>query len=145
VYDVISGDDLPVLGPYSPAVRAGGLVFVSAQAGIDPLTRDAPATGGFEAECRQALTNLGRVLERAGSDLRHVVRTTVLYTDLADMPAINAVFADIFPVPPPARSSALVGLPGGRRISIDAIAVAVARPDSVEGPDPVERADPRTA
>lgn len=125
MYDVISGDDLPVLGPYSPAVRAGGLVFVSAQAGIDPVTGDAPASGGFEAECRQALTNLGRVLERAGSDLRHVVRTTVFYTDLGDMPAINATFADVFPVPPPARSSALVGLPGGRRISIDAIAVAI--------------------
>ena len=132
MYDVISGDDLPVLGPYSPAVRAAGLVFVSAQAGIDPLTGDAPATGGFEAECRQALTNLGRVLERAGSDLRHVVRTTVFYTDLADMPAINAAFADVFPAPRPARSSALVGLPGGRRISIDAIAVA-AYPDGLRG------------
>lgn len=132
MYDVISGDDLPVLGPYSPAVRAGGLVFVSAQAGIDPSTGDAPATGGFEAECRQALTNLGRVLERAGSDLRHVVRTTVFYTDLADMPAINTTFADVFPVPAPARSSALVGLPGGRRISIDAIAVAT-YPDGLRG------------
>jgi 2-iminobutanoate/2-iminopropanoate deaminase len=125
VYDVISDDDLPVLGPYSPAVCAGGLVFVSAQAGIDPATGDAPPTGGIEAECRQALTNLGRVLDRAGSDLGHVVRTTVFYTDLADMPVINAVFADVFAVPRPARSSALVGLPGGRRISIDAIAVAV--------------------
>ncbi|HEY9482766.1 MAG TPA: Rid family hydrolase [Micromonosporaceae bacterium] len=132
MYDVIRGDDLPVLGPYSPAVRAGGLVFVSAQAGIDPSTGDAPATGGFEAECRQALTNLGRVLERAGSDLRHVVRTTVFYTDLADMPAINATFADVFPVSPPARSSALVGLPGGRRISVDAIALAV-YPDGLRG------------
>jgi 2-iminobutanoate/2-iminopropanoate deaminase len=122
MYDVISGDDLPVLGPYSPAVRAGGLVFVSAQAGIDPATRDAPATGGFEAECRQALANVARVLEYAGSDLRHVVRTTVFYTDIADVPVINAVFADVFPSLPPARSSALVGLPGGRRISIDAIA-----------------------
>jgi 2-iminobutanoate/2-iminopropanoate deaminase len=125
VYEIISGDDLPVLGPYSPAVRAGGFVFVSAQAGIDPFTGDAPATGGFEAECRQALANLVRVLVRAGSDLRHVVRTTVFYTDLADMPMINAVFADAFAAPRPARSSALVGLPGGRRISIDAIAIAV--------------------
>jgi 2-iminobutanoate/2-iminopropanoate deaminase len=125
VYDVISGEDLPVLGPYSPAVSAGGLVFVSAQAGVDPATGDAPPTGGFEAECRQALTNLGRVLGRAGSDLRHIVRTTVFYADFADMPAINGVFEDVFAVPRPARSSALVGLPGGRRISIDAIAVAI--------------------
>ena len=125
MYDVISGDDLPVLGPYSPAVCAGGLVFVSAQAGIDLATGDAPANGGIEAECRQALTNLERVLRRAGSDLGHVVRTTVFYTDLADMPMINAVFADVFASPRPARSSALVGLPGGRRISIDAIAIAV--------------------
>jgi 2-iminobutanoate/2-iminopropanoate deaminase len=127
VYEVISGDDLPVLGPYSPAVRAGGLVFVSAQAGIDPFTGDAPATGGFDAECRQAIANLARVLGRAGTDLRHVVRTTVFYVDLADMPVINAVFADVFPAPRPARSSALVGLPGGRRIAVDAIA---AMPDS---------------
>jgi 2-iminobutanoate/2-iminopropanoate deaminase len=127
VYDVISADDLPVLGPYSPAVRVAGLVFVSAQAGIDPATGDAPVTGSFEAECRQALANLGRVLVRAGSDLGHVVRTTVFYTDLADMPVINAVFADVFTAPRPARSSALVGLPGGRRISIDAIAAAIVR------------------
>lgn len=125
MYDVISGDDLPVLGPYSPAVRAAGLVFVSAQAGIDPATGDAPPTGGFEAECRQALANLGRVLVRAGSDLGHVMRTTVFYTDVADVPVINAVFADVFAAPRPARSSALVGLPGGRRISIDAIAAAI--------------------
>jgi 2-iminobutanoate/2-iminopropanoate deaminase len=132
VYDVITGDDLPVLGPYSPAVRVDGLVFVSAQAGIDPATGDAPLTGGFEAECRQALANLGRVLVRAGSDLGHVVRTTVFYTDVADMPVINAVFADVFATPRPARSSALVGLPGGRRISIDAIAVTIVAETGVD-------------
>lgn len=123
MYETISGDDLPVLGPYSPAVRAAGLVFVSAQAGIDPFTKEAPATGGFDAECRQAIANVARVLARAGTDLRHIVRTTVYYTDFADMLVINAVFADVFDATPPARSSALVGLPGGRRIAIDAIAV----------------------
>jgi 2-iminobutanoate/2-iminopropanoate deaminase len=120
--EIISGPDLPRLGPYSPAVRVGQLIFVSAQAGVDPATGAVPADGGFDAECRQAIANLATVLRAAGADLRDIVRTTVFYTDLANLPTINNVYADVFADEPPARSAALVGLPGGRLIAIDAIA-----------------------
>jgi 2-iminobutanoate/2-iminopropanoate deaminase len=121
--EAVNGPELPVHGPYSPAVRAGGLLFVSAQTGIDPATGTVP-DGGAGAECRQALRNLARVLAAAGCGLADVVRTTLFYTDLADLPAVNEAYAEAFPDAPPARSAAIVGLAGGRRVSVDAIAVA---------------------
>lgn len=119
--EIVTGPDLPVQGPYSPAVRVGDLLFVSAQTGIDPATGAVPP-GGVGAECRQALRNLERVLTAAGTTLRSLARTTLFYTDLDHLPAINQAYAEVFPADPPARSAALVGLAGGRRISIDAIA-----------------------
>jgi 2-iminobutanoate/2-iminopropanoate deaminase len=122
-HEVVTGADMPrALGPYSPVVRVGNLLFLSAQTGIDQTTGAVPE-GGFEAECRQAFGNLDTALRAAGSDLGHVVKTTVLYADLADLPTVNKVYADVFPTDPPARSAAIVGLAGGRRISVDAIAV----------------------
>jgi 2-iminobutanoate/2-iminopropanoate deaminase len=122
-HEVVSGPDMPrPLGPYSPVVRVGNLLFLSAQTGLDQATGAVP-DGGFEAECRQAFANLGKALRAAGSDLGHVVKTTILYADLADLPTVNRVYSDVFPADPPARSAAIVGLAGGRRISVDAIAV----------------------
>lgn len=122
-HEVVTGVDMPrALGPYSPVVRVGDLLFLSAQAGLDQSTGAVP-DGGFEAECRQAFANLGQALRAAGSDFGHVVKTTVFYTDLADLPTVNKVYAEVFPADPPARSAAAVGLAGGRRISVDAIAV----------------------
>lgn len=109
------------LGPYSPVVRAGGLLFVSAQAGVDPATGKVPE-GGIGPECRQALANLDRALRAAGSGLENVVRVTLFYKSFEDLPEINQVFAEVFGAEPPARSAAIVGLAGGRSISIDAIA-----------------------
>src|SRR5882724_1548753 len=117
--EIITGDELPKLGPYSPAVRVGQLIFVSAQAGVDPATGKVP-DGGIEAECRQALANLAHVLKVAGADLSHVVKATIFYTDLADLATINRVWGEVFAVDPPARAAAIVGLAGGRHISIDA-------------------------
>ncbi|MDH6137160.1 2-iminobutanoate/2-iminopropanoate deaminase [Kitasatospora sp. MAA4] len=119
--ETVSSPELPVHGPYSPAVRAGNLVFVSAQPGVDPATGTVPDRGAG-AQCRQALRNLEHVLRVAGAELRDVVRTTVFYTDLADLPAINSAYAEAFPLDPPARSAAVVSLAGGRLVSIDAIA-----------------------
>ncbi|MFI6444923.1 RidA family protein [Kitasatospora sp. NPDC050543] len=119
----VTSPEIQVLGPYSPAVRVGGLVFLSAQTGVDPQTGAVP-DGPFEAECRQAFTNLERVLRVADSRLDLVAKVTVLYTDLADLGTLNAVFAEVFPENPPARTAAVVTLPGGRRISVDAIAAA---------------------
>jgi 2-iminobutanoate/2-iminopropanoate deaminase len=122
-HEVVTGADMPrALGPYSPVVRVGHLLFLSAQTGVDQSTGAAPE-GGFEAECRQAFANLGQALRASGSDLGHVVKTTVRYADLADLPTVNKVYTDVFPTNPPARSAAIVGLAGGRRISVDAIAV----------------------
>ncbi|GAA0331151.1 RidA family protein [Actinoallomurus spadix] len=114
----------PALGPYSPAVKAGPLVFVSAQAGVDPVTDQVPP-GEFEAECRQAFTNVTRALRAADSDLCRVVKMTILYVDTADLPIINKVYAEAFPIDPPARTAAVVRLAGGRRIAVDAIAMAL--------------------
>jgi 2-iminobutanoate/2-iminopropanoate deaminase len=122
--EVLAGPDMPrPLGPYSPAVRAGGLIFVSSQAGIDPATDSVPP-GAFENECRQAFTNVGRALRGAGAQLANVVKVTVLYVDAADLQTINEVFAESFPVKPPARTTAMVGLPGGRRVSVEVIATS---------------------
>jgi len=122
-HEVVTGAGLPrALGPYSPVVRAGQLLFLSAQTGVDQTTGVVPE-GGFEAECHQAFANLQQALRASGSDLGHVVKTTIFYADLHDLPVINKVYAEIFPTNPPARSAAVVGLAGGRRISVDAIAV----------------------
>jgi 2-iminobutanoate/2-iminopropanoate deaminase len=123
MHEVVAGPDLPrALGPYSPVVRAGNLLFISAQTGVDPNTGQVP-DGGFEAECRQALANIERALRASGADLRQVVKTTVFYTSLEDLPTLNAIYAETFPANPPTRSAAVVGLAGGRHVSIDAIAV----------------------
>jgi 2-iminobutanoate/2-iminopropanoate deaminase len=111
------------LGPYSQAVVAGGLVFCSGTVGIDPTTGEVPE--GIEAQTEQALCNLAAILEAAGSSIGELVKTTIFYTDVADFPVLNEVYARHMPDPPPARSApASVVLPRGLLVSIDAIAVA---------------------
>jgi 2-iminobutanoate/2-iminopropanoate deaminase len=107
-------------------VRASELIFLSAQAGVDPATEKIPE-GGIEAECRQVFANMERALRASGSDLAHVVKTTLFYVDSNDLKTINKVYGEVFPEKPPARSAAIVGLAGGRRISIDAIAMMADR------------------
>ena len=115
-------DAPPALGPYSQAVVAGGLVFCSGTAGIDPATGSAP--DGIEAQTEQALRNLAAVLEAAGSSMAHLVKTTIFYADVDDFARLNEVYARHMPDPPPARSApANVRLPRGLLVSIDAIAV----------------------
>ncbi|MQA25541.1 MAG: hypothetical protein GEU94_08720 [Micromonosporaceae bacterium] len=122
-HDVVTSPELPpALGPYSPVVRVGELLFLSAQTGVDPATGSVPEAGGFEAECRQAFANLEQALRASGSDLRHVVKTMILYADLADLPVVNKVYAETFPTDPPARTAAIVGLAGDRRIAVDGVA-----------------------
>ena len=110
------------LGPYSQAIVAGGLVFVSGTAGIDPDTGAVP--DGIEAQTEQALRNLAAVLEAAGSGMSHLVKTTIFYADVEDFATLNRVYARHMPDPPPARSApANVSLPRGLLVSIEAIAV----------------------
>src|ERR1700680_377197 len=109
------------LGPYSQAVGAGGFVFCSGTAGIDPSTGAVP--DGAAAQTEQALVNLAAILDAAGATMADVVKTTIFYTDVADYPTINEVYSRHMPDPPPARSApANVVLPRGLLVSIDAIA-----------------------
>lgn len=120
-YGPVASPDMPkVIGPYSPAVRAGEFVFIAGQPGIDPATGSVPE-GGFEAEARQAFANLKTVVEAAGADLGRVVKTTVFLGSADDFLAMNQVFAEFFPTAPPVRSTPIVGLPRDLRISIDAV------------------------
>jgi 2-iminobutanoate/2-iminopropanoate deaminase len=119
-YGPVESPDMPkLIGPYSQAVRAGEFLFISGQPGIDPATGSVPA-GGFEAEARQAFTNLRTVVEAAGANLERVVKTTVFLGSAEDFPAMNQLFAEFFPSAPPARATPIVGLPRSLRISIEA-------------------------
>jgi 2-iminobutanoate/2-iminopropanoate deaminase len=118
----VESPDMPrVVGPYSPAVRAGEFLFIAGQPGLDPSTGAVPE-GGFEAEARQAFVNLRTVVEAAGANLGRIAKTTVFLGSADDFPTMNQLFAEFFPVAPPARSTPIVALPRGLRISIDAVA-----------------------
>lgn len=119
----VSSDRAPAaLGAYSQAIIAGGFVFCSGMAGIDPSTGIVPA--GIEAQTEQALLNLGAVLDAAGASLADVVKTTIFYTDVGDFTMLDAIYARHMPDPPPARSAPSdVRLPRGLLVSIEAIAV----------------------
>ncbi len=119
----VSSDQAPAaLGPYSQAIVAGGFVFCSGMAGIDPSTGTIP--DGIEAQTEQALLNLAAVLANAGASMADVVKTTIFYTNVEDFAQLNAVYARHMPDPPPARSApAHVRLPLDLLVSIEAIAV----------------------
>ncbi len=110
------------VGPYSQAIRAGNLIFVSGQLPIDPATGAMPDS--IADQTRNVLRNVEAVLAAAGASLADVVKTTVFMTDLAEFPAMNQVFATFFTDKPPARATVEVAhLPKGARVEIDAIAV----------------------
>lgn len=111
----------PAIGPYSPAVRCGHLLFCSGQLGLDP--ESGKLAEGLEAQAQQALANLAALLEDAGSSLEHVVKTTVFVQNLADFPVLNETYARAFAENRPARSTAEVAaLPLGGLVEIEAIA-----------------------
>ena len=110
------------LGPYSQAIVAGGLIFCSGMAGIDPATGTIPE--GIEAQTEQALVNLAAVLGEAGASMDDIVKTTIFYDDVEEFGRLNDVYARHMPDPPPARSGpANVALPRNLLISIEAIAL----------------------
>jgi 2-iminobutanoate/2-iminopropanoate deaminase len=124
----ISSPDAPnAVGPYSPAVRAGQLLFVSGQVALDPATGQM-APGDVAAQTRQVLKNIGALLQAAGLTHADVVRTTVFLVDLGDFGAMNDVYRTFFSEGFPARSTIqAVRLPLDARIEIDAIASYDAR------------------
>ena len=110
--------------PYSPGIKAGGYIFTSGQDGITN-----PETGeelkGIEAQTRQCLENIRRVLEIAGSTMVNVVKATVFITDVADFAKMNEVYTTYFPQNPPARSTIVTGLVNSSMVvEIECIAVA---------------------
>ncbi len=125
VKEVVVSDRAPLaIGPYSQAIRAGGLLYVS---GCIGLVRDTGAMVGPEVaeQTRQCLTNMRYIIEDAGSHMSKVVKCTVLLTDMANFPIVNAIYAEFFPENPPARATfAVVGLPAGAKVEIESICIA---------------------
>lgn len=121
---IIQTDKAPkAIGPYSQAIRTDTLVYTAGQIGLDPLTMEL-VPGGVEEQTRQVLTNLRNVLEAAGCNLSHVVKTLVFLQDMNDFPKMNAVYAEFFGENPPARSTvAVAGLPKGGLVEIEAVAL----------------------
>lgn len=110
------------IGPYSQAIEVNGFIFASGQLPIDPATGEF-AEGGVKEQTRQSLTNASRILESAGVDLSHVVKTTVFLSDMADFAAMNEVYSSFFKAPFPARSAVAVkALPKGALVEIECIA-----------------------
>jgi len=110
------------LAPYSPGIRWDQLVFTSGQIGLDPGTGKLVA-GGVEAESRQALINLSKILDAAGSSLANVLKVNVYLKDIDDYGAVNQVYAEFFTEKPPARAIVQGDLPAGALVEFDAIAV----------------------
>jgi len=111
------------IGPYSQAVKCGGLLFCSGQIPLDPATGKL-VTGGIAEQTERVIRNLEAVLAAGGTSLASVVKTTVYLVDLGDFPAMNAVYARFFPREPPARATVEVSkLPAGAGVEIEAVAV----------------------
>jgi len=120
----ISSPDAPrAIGPYSPAIRAAGMVFVSGQLAIDPSTGKL-VEGGIAAQTERVINNLKAILAAAGSGLEQVVKTTVYLKSMNDFAAMNEVYGKMFPAPPPARATVEVArLPVDALVEIDVIAL----------------------
>jgi 2-iminobutanoate/2-iminopropanoate deaminase len=111
------------IGPYSPAIRAGNLLFLSGQIPFDPATCTL-VTGDIAAQTDQVMRNIAALLRAAGAGFQHVVRTTVFMTNLDDFGAMNAVYETYLEAPPPARATVEVSrLPRDVGVEIDVIAV----------------------
>jgi len=123
--EVIISDELPEpKGPYSPAIRAGGFVFVSGQGPIDPAT-SALVKGDVRQQTKLVLENVSAILGAAGSSLDRVVKTNVYLSDIGDFAAMNEVYATFFTTEPPARTTIqAAALPLGIDVEIDVIALA---------------------
>ena len=120
----VTSSNLPSpVGPYSPGMVFGNLVFVSGQAGRDPATGKL-AGDSVEAQTEQVLKNIATILAAAGTSMQHVIRCGVFLVDMKEFPKMNEVYARAFGAHRPARTTVEVsGLPGeGLRVEIDAIA-----------------------
>jgi 2-iminobutanoate/2-iminopropanoate deaminase len=124
--EVIATDRGPkAIGPYSPAIKANGLVFLSGQISLDPATQQLIA-GDVAAQTERVLQNITAILSAAGSSLSQVVKTTVFLKNMNDFVAMNEVYGRHFTADPPARSTVEVArLPKDVLVEIDVIALAI--------------------
>src|SRR5687767_6363465 len=119
---VTSPSAAPAIGPYSPAVRAGNLLFVSGQIPLDPATGQL-VEGDIRVQTTRVMDNLRELLTAAGATPAHVVRTTIFLADIGDFAVVNEIYASYFTPPYPARATVQVArLPRDVRVEIDAIA-----------------------
>ena len=121
---VVSAPDAPkAMGAYSPAIKAGNLLFISGQIPVDPSTANL-IQGDITAQAEQVMRNLTALLRAAGVGFDHVVRTTVYLADMNDFAGMNEVYSRYIVDPPPARATVQVArLPRDVKIEVDAIAV----------------------
>ena len=122
--EAISAPDAPkAMGAYSPAIRAGNLLFVSGQIPIEPASGNL-ITGDMTAQADQVMRNLTALLRAAGLGFQHVVRTTVYLADMNEFAAMNEIYSRYIVDPPPARATVQVArLPRDVKIEVDCIAV----------------------
>ena len=123
VRQAVATDKAPkAIGPYSQAIRAGNLLFVSGQVPIDPATGNI-IEGDIAAQTDRVMRNLTAILEAAGGSMGHVVRCTVYLADMNDFAAMNEVYGTYFAQPAPARATIqAVRLPKDARVEVDVIA-----------------------
>jgi len=121
--DVVLTDKGPKpIGPYSQAIRSNGFLYVSGQVALDPATGEFVGTD-IQQQTQRTLENVKGILEAAGSNLHHVVKTTVFLKDINDFAAMNEVYAKFFTTAPPARSTVQVArLPKDALVEIEVIA-----------------------
>ena len=121
--EIISTLEAPAaIGAYSQAVKANGMLFASGQLGIDPATSEF-AGADFRSQAEQAVKNVAAILNAAGTDASHVIKTTVFLTDMANFAVLNEVYSTLFTAPFPARSAvAVAALPKGGLVEIEVIA-----------------------
>ncbi len=121
--NAIHTDNAPAaIGPYSQAIEVDGFIYASGQLPVDPATGSFPE-GGIKEQTRQSLTNVQSILKAAGTDLSHVVKTTVFLANMDDFAAMNEVYAEFFSQPYPARSAVAVKqLPKGALVEIEVVA-----------------------
>lgn len=123
--DIVNTDRGPKpIGPYSQAVKINGLLYLSGQVALDPKSNEM-STGDIKQQTERVLENIKGILEAAGSNLHHVVKTTVFLKDMNEFPAMNEVYARYFTAAPPARSTVQVSrLPKDALVEIEVIASA---------------------
>ncbi|WP_315330763.1 RidA family protein [Segatella oulorum] len=110
------------IGPYSQAIEVNGFIFASGQIPIDPATGEF-VKGGIKEQTRQSLLNAKSILIAAGTDLNHVVKTTVFLSDMANFTAMNEVYSTFFEQPFPSRSAVAVkDLPKGALVEVEVLA-----------------------